>query len=77
VQFLGRLTDEFGSNISISLPQQVKTIIDLKLWLNAEYSSEALSLQSIRAVINDAMVLDHHQIANTDKIAFFPPVGGG
>jgi len=77
LEFLGRLSDVFGPTQSLALPSDVETIADLKVWLNASYDTNALSSASIRTVVNNAMEQDSFHIQNTDKIAFFPPVGGG
>jgi len=77
LEFLGRLSDIFGSTQSLALPNDVETVAKLKAWLDSSYDTNALSNKSIRAVVNNAMTQDNFRINNTDKIAFFPPVGGG
>lgn len=77
LEFLGRLSDIFGPTKSLDLPNDVETIADLKIWLNSSYDTKALAGEAIRAIINNALVQDNNCIDNDDKIAFFPPVGGG
>ncbi|MEL6831306.1 MAG: MoaD/ThiS family protein [Pseudomonadota bacterium] len=77
--YFGRLTDVTGTGgEEVSLPSDVNDTSALRQWLEIERGWHGtLTDPSVRIAINDEIVPDPSKIANGDRIAFLPPVGGG
>ena len=69
-----------ASNEDIDLPDSVNTVDGLVDWLIARgdgYEQAFAKREVIRAAVNQEYVQFDHPVANSDEIAFFPPVTGG
>jgi molybdopterin synthase sulfur carrier subunit len=69
-----------ASNEDIDLPDSVSTVDGLVDWLIARgdgYEQAFAKREVIRAAVNQEYVQFDHPVANSDEIAFFPPVTGG
>ena len=80
VFFFGGLREQIGlSSMTLSLPQQVVTVADLRDHLIAQGSQwQALQhTRNLRAAVNQTMAVFELVISDDDEIAFFPPVTGG
>jgi molybdopterin converting factor small subunit len=77
VEFLGQLSDICGRSHDVTLPNAVPDVASLRSWLNERFDGNPLAPASIRAIVNGEVAADQHRISNADRIAFFPPVGGG
>lgn len=72
--FLQREEDQY------ELPENVKTVDDLKRWLSKQDESlkEAFeTMPRLRSAVNQEMAENETVVKNGDEIAFFPPVTGG
>ena len=64
----------------ISCPKTVKTIEQLAHYLKDQSDGHRRAFQdlsSIRAAKNQKFVANDSEVADTDEVAFFPPVTGG
>lgn len=64
----------------VDLPEDVQTILALKVWLAKRGAVWQQCFQGggvVRAAINHALVDDLARFADNDEVAFFPPVTGG
>ncbi len=77
VEFCGRLSTPFNGVQMIDLPEGVKTVSDLRSHFERKFQTDALTHITIRAVVNESIVTDIHEVFDGDRIAFLPPVGGG
>ena len=77
IEFLGYLSDRCGREQNHALPQSVQDVASLRSWLNKTLDGAPLSSSSIRAIVNSQVATETQAISDADKIAFFPPVGGG
>ena len=77
--YFGRLTDVFGANAeTLALPAGVNDTSALRQWLDDDRQlGGTLMTKSIRIAVNDDIVPEPWPIADSDEIAFLPPVGGG
>ncbi len=62
---------------SVELPANVRTIGDLRAWLERERECLRGRLGSVRLAKNEAFVTDADEVAHDDVIALIPPVAGG
>jgi len=65
---------------TVDLPDDVKTVTDLMVWLKArgpEYEAAFEQSGVIRTAIDQTHVTEDVSIAQAREIAFFPPVTGG
>lgn len=79
ILYLGRLSDVAGRREEkLELPNDVSNLSDLKNWLSAEHTmGDALIEQSIKTLVNQALVLEDFTLKGDEEIGFLPPVGGG
>lgn len=77
--FFGRLMDALGTSAeTLALPVQVDDTSALRSWLDDDRQLGGILLEkTIRVAINDMIVSEPWPIADSDEIAFLPPVGGG
>jgi len=76
-EFLGRLSDQFGADVTADVPDNITTLAELRPWLNAHFETGVFSHPAIRIIMDGRVVLDEEPFKNSDRLALFPPVGGG
>ena len=80
VLFFGGLREQIGqASMTLSLPQQVVTVADLRDHLIAQ-GGQWRALQhsrNLRAAVNQKMAAFETVVSEDDEVAFFPPVTGG
>jgi len=71
--------DAFGtSNETLALPANIADTSALRSWLDNDRQLGGILLEkTVRVAINDTIVSEPWPIADSDEIAFLPPVGGG
>ncbi len=62
---------------TVSLPDEVKTVQRLRLWLEAHHATLEGRLSSVRFACNEVFVTDDHALSENDVVALIPPVSGG
>ncbi|MEM6535736.1 MAG: MoaD/ThiS family protein [Pseudomonadota bacterium] len=79
LHFLGRLVDVTGHpSETVDLPAALTDTSSLRQWLDDRGAQDGAFLDpTVRVAINDELVIEPAAIANSDEIAFLPPVGGG
>ena len=80
LRFFASLREALGvSQESITAPESVKTIADLRAYLaeRGEPWSEVLTGKVLRCALNQHMVDAGTTLQDGAEVAFFPPVTGG
>jgi len=81
LRFFAALREKLGvSQESIDIPDEIKTIDDLKNDLckrNTLWSEVLAGNQVIRCALNQVMVDSSTALSDGAEVAFFPPVTGG
>ena len=79
ILFFGRLSDVAGRRTeTLDLPENVSNVSGLKTWLNEEFELDnVLEDQSIKIMVNQAVVHTDLTLNGDEEIGFLPPVGGG
>lgn len=79
LHYFGRLMDAFGTHAeTVALPAGIDDTSALRSWLDNDRKLDGVLLEkTIRIAINDTIVSEPWPIADSDDIAFLPPVGGG
>ena len=81
LRFFAAMREKLGvSQESIDIPDEIKTIDDLKNYLckrNTLWSEVLASNQVIRCALNQVMVDSSTALSDGAEVAFFPPVTGG
>jgi molybdopterin synthase sulfur carrier subunit len=78
VLFFGGLRDALGiSGESLDLPEEIRTVADLRSYLAARHCAYADGQACIRIARNEAFALDDERLSTGDVIALIPPVAGG
>jgi len=76
--YFAAVSDALGkSSESYALPEDVKTIADLRAHLAARYPALVRGLPSVRFARNETFAEESEVIAGGDVIALIPPVAGG
>ena len=77
--YFGRLMDTLGTSVeTLALPAGVADTSALRSWLDNDRQLGGILMEkTIRVAINDTIVPEPCPIADSDDIAFLPPVGGG
>ena len=71
IGFYGRLTERFGREIEVDLPDEGCTVADLRTRF------EGLDPATIRACVNDALAGEDSLVRPGDRVDFLPPLSGG
>jgi molybdopterin converting factor small subunit len=77
--FLGKFGD-VADPAEVALPNDVRSLSDLKSWLTRQQPllGRAIAATTTRLVVNQCVVHDlSTPIADSDEIAFLPPMSGG
>jgi molybdopterin converting factor small subunit len=79
VNFFGRLAERLDRSVTIELPEQTRSVGDLRALLAERfpYASGDLLKPSLRACVGDQLVDDAYPLGGADTVEFFPPVSGG
>jgi len=81
LRFFAALREKLGvSQESIDIPDEIKTIDDLKNYLckrNTLWSEVLAGNQAIRCALNQVVVDSSAALSDGAEVAFFPPVTGG
>ncbi len=81
VLFFASLREALGcSSETVELPAGIGTVAALREYLGARGAQWAEALQparTLRAAVNQEMVVAQHVLKDGDEVAFFPPVTGG
>jgi molybdopterin synthase sulfur carrier subunit len=81
LRFFASVREKLGtSEETVMLPEQVKTVGDVRLWLVARGGVWAEVLaegRALRMAYNQQMTEAATSIAEGAEVAFFPPVTGG
>jgi len=81
LRFFASLREGLGlTEESIALPEEVKTIADLRNYLiqrGNPWAEVMASNKVIRCALNQEMVKDTTSLVEGAEVAFFPPVTGG
>lgn len=79
--YLARLRESFGmSGERASLPADLATVADLRVWLclrGGKWASELAPERAVRFAVNHDLAPPDTRIACGDEVALFPPVTGG
>lgn len=81
VKYFAMLREALGCDEEVvTVPETVKTVGDLKMWLTDKddtHRAAFTSVKRIRAAVNGVMAQDAAALKDGDETAYFPPVTGG
>ena len=77
IAFYGQIERPFGGPAEISVPEKGVSVTTLRRLLAARYEAEAILERTVRAAVNDEIVLDTHMVYPVDTVEFMSPVSGG
>ncbi|KJS26475.1 MAG: hypothetical protein VR75_07050 [Hyphomonadaceae bacterium BRH_c29] len=77
VGFYGQIERPFGGPAEISVPEVGMSVAALRRLLAGRYEAEAILERTVRAAVNDEIVLETHIVYPVDTVEFMSPVSGG
>lgn len=78
ILFFGRLRDRAGEALQIDLAAEVRTVTDLRRWLDAAIEGlQCTDDRSVRFAADGEIVLEDADISCAREIALMPPLSGG
>lgn len=81
VKYFASVREALGSSgESLNLPEQVRTVADVRRWLQARGEDWANALgeqRALRMALNHQMCEPDAALSEGAEVAFFPPVTGG
>ncbi|HCK84110.1 MAG TPA: molybdopterin synthase sulfur carrier subunit [Hyphomonadaceae bacterium] len=78
ILFFGRLRDRTGEALTIRLAPDVRTVSDLRRWLDATVEGlHCAEDRTVRFVADGEIVVESADISKAREIALIPPVSGG
>jgi molybdopterin synthase sulfur carrier subunit len=78
VLYFGALREAIGTSAeSLDLPDEVRTVGDLRSYLAARHRAYADGQGCVRIARNEAFAADEERLSAGDVIALIPPVAGG
>lgn len=66
--------------LTAELPDDVRTVAELKDWLSAQHGElwrSTLAQPNLVHAVNHCVVDPDHGVKDADEVAFFPPMTGG
>jgi molybdopterin converting factor subunit 1 len=76
--FFAALRDRVGqSERREVIPTEIRTIGELRRWLEGRIPQLDGRLESVRFAVNEQFVGDEHALVEDDAVALIPPVAGG
>lgn len=78
ILFFGRLRDRAGPALDVDLAPEVRTVTELRRWLDARVEGLACAGDtSVRFAADGVIVLEGEDISTAREIALMPPLSGG
>ncbi len=77
IGFYGQIERPFAGPADVAVPDQGITVTALRQLLAQRYDAAAILDRSVRAAVNDEIVLDTHTVYPHDTVEFMSPVSGG
>ncbi len=78
ILFFGRLRDRAGAALEVELAPEVRTVAELRRWLDVRVEGLACAGdQSVRFAADGVIVLEGADISAAREIALMPPLSGG
>jgi len=77
VSFYGKISDPLGTQMEFSLPDCGLRVADIRMAIAKDCQVEALLDPTVRAAVNDEIVLDTHLVLPGDDVTFMSALSGG
>jgi len=77
IGFYGQIERPFGGPAEISVPEAGMSVAALRRLLAERYEADAILERTVRAAVNDEIVLETHIVYPVDTVEFMSPVSGG
>lgn len=77
VEFYGQIERTFGGAAEVAVPAEGLTVTALRRRLADQYQADAVLDRSVRAAVNDEIVVDARRVFPSDTVEFLSPLSGG
>lgn len=77
IGFYGQIATPFGGSADIGVPDDGISVSELRQILSERFETDDILQRSVRAAVNDEIVLESHQVLPGDRVEFMSPVSGG
>lgn len=75
LRFFGRLRDEFGDEVEIELPRDVRDSEQVRNWLGRNHP--AVLDPAVKIALDDRMLVSSTLLGDATELSFLPPMSGG
>ncbi|MFH1518369.1 MAG: MoaD/ThiS family protein [Pseudomonadota bacterium] len=77
ISFFGKISDPVGKTLEIALPDSGLCIADIRRAVAQACRTEMILDKTIRAAVNDEVVLEDHRVMPGDDVMFMSALSGG
>tara|TARA_R110001606_G_scaffold149509_1_gene289475 strand:+ start:268 stop:507 length:240 start_codon:yes stop_codon:yes gene_type:complete len=77
ISFFGRISDPIGKTTDIVFPEAGLCVADIRQEIAEACQTELILDQTIRAVVNDHIVMEDYRVMPEDDVMFMSALSGG
>ncbi|MBU2606593.1 MAG: MoaD/ThiS family protein [Alphaproteobacteria bacterium] len=77
ISFFGKISDPIGKTTDIAVPASGLCVSDIRQEIAEACQTELILDQTIRAAVNDKIVMEDHRVMPGDDLMFMSVLSGG
>lgn len=77
ISFFGKISDPIGKTLEIAFPESGMSIADIRQVIAQACRADMILDKTIRAAVNDEVVLESHIVMPGDDVIFMSALSGG
>lgn len=77
ISFCGQISDPIGKTVEIAFPGSGLCVADIRQEIAEACQTELILDQTIRAAVNDKIVMEDHRVMPGDDVVFMRVLSGG
>ncbi|KJS37425.1 MAG: hypothetical protein VR74_08575 [Hyphomonas sp. BRH_c22] len=77
ISFFGKISDPIGKTLEIAFPESGMSVADIRQVIAQACRTDMILDKTIRAAVNDEVVLENHIVMPGDDVIFMSALSGG
>lgn len=77
IEFFGRIAAAFGGAADIAVPESGLDVATLRRLLADRFETSAILERTVRAAVNEEIVVENYVVFPRDTVEFMSPLSGG